>query len=209
MVALQEERPAFVRFEVRVEEDRNASIEAGCFVGKDVLYAIIQPIGGNFESEQIADEWLQRLRERNDPFLPQYERVYEAYKQGQEEPVDGTSIRNWPALSPAQVKNFLALNIRTIEDVAAANEPTLQRMGMGARALQQKAQAYLASANDIGKVSEQMAAMQVQLQGLIDANQDKDKIITELTERLNLKASNEAVKQENRGKAPKTSDIIS
>ena len=36
MVQKLEERPPFVRFEVRAEEDRQASIEAGHYVGKDV-----------------------------------------------------------------------------------------------------------------------------------------------------------------------------
>lgn len=202
MVDLQEERPAFVRFEVRVEENRDASIAEGHFVGKDVEYAIIQPIGGNFATEQEVKAWFDRMRARGDRFLDQYERVYDAWKKGQEEPVDGTSIRNWPALSPAQVANYLAINIRTIEDIATANEPTLMRMGMGSRAIQQKAIAYLSTAKDTGKVAEQLAAMQVQIDGMAQALKDKDQIIAEQQAQLSLPEKNVVAKQENRSKTP-------
>ena len=41
----KQDRPPFVNFEVRAEEDRTASIEQGHYVAVDVDYALITPAG--------------------------------------------------------------------------------------------------------------------------------------------------------------------
>jgi predicted RecB family nuclease len=46
---------------------------------------------------------------------------------------------------PAQIKTLLDINVRTVEELAAANEETLNRVGMGGRALKQKAIIWLES----------------------------------------------------------------
>lgn len=50
----------------------------------------------------------------------------------------GTDIRNWPVVSPAQIKNLFELHVHTIEDLAAANEEVISGIGMGGRMLKQK-----------------------------------------------------------------------
>ena len=207
MVALQQERPAFVQFEIRDEEDRDASIKQGHYVGRDVDYVIVTSPGSVNTFEDRAENWLQKKRENNDPFYDIYKRAYEAFKEGQEAPTEGTSIRNWAALSPAQVKSLLSLNVRTIEDLANANESTLGRIGMGSRALQQRAVAYLESANGPGKISEEVAALRVQVEQFMSAIQEKDATIEDLKAQLGLNAQNNAVKQANRDKAPKETNI--
>jgi predicted RNase H-like nuclease (RuvC/YqgF family) len=56
------------------------------------------------------------------------------------------------------------------------NEPTMQRVGMGARELKQKAKAYLES-RDANKAAEQITALQAQLN-------DRDTRIETLETRL-------------------------
>jgi len=182
MIAQMPERPAFVQFEMRAEEDREASIREGRYVAKDVEYAIITPPGGSLTVEKRAAEWLRS--KQHDQHYPIYERAYQAWKQGQEEPVNGLSVKMLPFLSPAQIKMLLQNNIRTAEDLAALNEAGLARLGMGARALQQKTQAWLQSANDQGKLAEQIAALSVQVQQLTETLAQKDADIAALKAQL-------------------------
>jgi hypothetical protein len=72
-----------------------------------------------------------------------YQQALENYKQSRETPEQGIAIKDWPGASPAQIKTLLDINVRTVEELAAANEETLMRIGMGGRALKQKAH-YLA-----------------------------------------------------------------
>lgn len=154
-----DQRPAYVEFEIREAEDRKASIEQGHYVPMDVPYIIVTPPGGNLVHEEPAEKWLEKKRRQGDPNHGAYLRQFEAWKEGQEEPLEGTPIRSWPAVTPAQTKACLGANIRTVEDLATAPEPALQRIGMGARALQQKAAAWLQSANDTGKTAEELATL--------------------------------------------------
>lgn len=161
-----EKRPPFVTFEVRAEEDRAASVAQGHFVAKDVIYAIITPIGSKDRYEQEVSVWFNNLKEevRTGRFpqrwLDAYEATFAAWKRNEEPPVDGTPLRNWPVISPAQFSLLKSLHLRSVEDLAAANEETIGRMGFGGRQLVAKAQAWLKSAQDVGKVSEQLVSLQ-------------------------------------------------
>ncbi len=172
------ERPAYVEFEVRADEDRGASIEEGRTIFKDVIYAIITPSGGNLVVEKIADEWVQS--KRDDPFYRHYRDSLEAFKEGREAPVEGTAIENCPPFSPAQVKQIRAAQLRTVEDLAAANESSLGKMGMGGRALKDRAIEWLKSAEDVGKVAEQSAA----LKATVDNQAEVIKQLEEKIEKL-------------------------
>ena len=155
------ERPAFVEFELRPVENREKSVEAGHPVYEDCCYALITPMGnGNTVVERPAEEWIADKKRQNDKFLRHYEETYRAFQEGIEAPVDGTRIRDWPSVTPAQVKQLARANIRTIEDLAAANESALSAIGMGGRALKLKAEAWLKSSEDVGKVAERNATLE-------------------------------------------------
>jgi hypothetical protein len=165
MPALIEARPPFVAFEYRAVEDRTTSIEEGHYASKNVAFAIITPAGSKDRIEKIAEEWLVQMREQvAQERLPlewfnHYKMLYNAFKEGQEIPEFGTSVKEWPVASPAQVKMLLDLRIRTVEDLANANEEAIIRMGMGGRTLKQKAVDWLSSASGIGKSVEASAAL--------------------------------------------------
>ncbi len=152
-----EARPVYVRFEMREVEDRAASIKEGHYVGRDVAFAMITPPGGNLVVDRIAEEWL--ADKRSDKFFEHYTKMFKAWREGEAEPEFGTSIRSWPVASPAQIAACFAANIKTVEDLATAPSSALQRIGMGAVALQQKANAWLQSADDKGKLSEELATL--------------------------------------------------
>jgi hypothetical protein len=160
-------RPPYVMFEVRAIEDRNASIEAGHYVARDVDFALITPQGSKDQIELIVHEWFQMLEQevRSDRFplewLSSYKSAYKHWKEGQEIPLEGFPIVNWPVLSPAQVQIFLGIGIRTIEDVAVMNEEAIQHIGMGGRNLKQRAEEWLKTAgSEQSRNSEKLVALQ-------------------------------------------------
>jgi len=165
-------RPPYVRFEVRAVEDRDASIEAGHYVAKDVVYAIVTPVGSKDQVEKPASEWIEGLQEgvrqeripANWPDL--YTDALKRFEQNQEDPEFGTPLRNWAGLTPAQLRMLTDANIRSVEDVAAMNEEAVSRIGMGGRALKSRAQAWLDTQSNGGKVSEELASLRVEIDAL-------------------------------------------
>lgn len=153
---MQDSGPVLVEFYVLPIEDRAASLKAGHYVGRDVEHVRITPPGGNHVWEGVVTD-VHRQR---------YERQYDAWKKGQEEPDEGTSLREWPPISPAQIMTMKSLHIHTVEALAACSDGVMQRAGMGAMALREKARTYLKSAEDHGKVAEQMTAMRVEMEAL-------------------------------------------
>ena len=185
---LQEERHGFyVEFELRPEEDREETISQGMPVFKDVEFAMITMPGGGLVvdkpiNEALLYEWKNGDNRRKPPSPFAY-RAYEAWKEGREAPVNGTDLKNWPGVTPAQLKTCQNATVRTIEDLAAANADTIRKLGMGGVAMMEKAKAYLAAANQ-NKTSEEVSALMVKLEALSDTVKRKDEQISDLLERL-------------------------
>jgi hypothetical protein len=176
-----EDKPPYIRYELVPVEDRAATIANGHYTASDVLHVFITPAGSKDELVYVADEWLVRQQEAVKggrlpvKWLEYYHAVKDAFLKGLEPPPNGTPLTMWPGISPAQLKNLLSANLRSIEDVAGMNEEAVKAVGMGARALQQRAQAYLdvlksgvgaaAEANNALKVENaNLAARQAQLE---------------------------------------------
>jgi hypothetical protein len=183
----QEARPPYVSFVAKAEEDREATIKAGQAVMKDVHYALVTPHGSKDRLERRVDEWFPQLDEavKQERMLPTwvkaYKEAYKAWEEGRDIPETGTSVRNWPLLTPAQVENLLLLKVRTVEDLAAANEELIRRLGMGGRTLKDKAKAWLDTAGSDGsKLAERMTALEVSSRQLTETNADLLKRNTEL-----------------------------
>lgn len=189
----QQDRPPYVTFEVRAEEDRTASIEQGMYMTKDVDFAFVTPAGSKDRIERRVDEWFanldQQVREGRFPaeWLKSYRDAHKAWKEDREMPDNGHSIRNWPVASPAQVKHLLDLHIRTVEDLANANEETIHRLGMGGRNLKQHAVDWLNSAN-AGKVSGEMSVLRESNAALASRNETLETQMKELQAQVALLA---------------------
>lgn len=196
MAEIMRERPAYVRFEKRPIEDRDESIKKGHWVGKDVIYALVTPPGTKDVVVVEAEEWIKRLkREESEGRIPSqfveaYERAFEKYKKGEELPLDGTPIRGWPPLSPAQQQNCIAMNILTVEDLANLNSEGMARFGMGVVELKRKAANWLEAATSTGALSAKMTALEIRQTDLEDQNVRQRKLIEE------LQAENKALKRE-------------
>ena len=177
---IQQARPPHVVYERRAEEDRTASIEQGRYVSRDVDYAIVTPAGSKDRVERVVADWFLMLAgevkaERwPQTWLDQLRAGYDAWARGQTPPESGTPLSTWPALSPAQVKNWAQIGIRTIEELAEANEEALSAYGMGSRDMKSRAGLFLENAkSDSGPLvaklhaaEAQNAAMQVRLESL-------------------------------------------
>ena len=191
----EDAKPPFVIFETRAVEDREQSIAEGHYVAKDVVYAIITPAGTKDRIEKVAEDWLRDLEEavRQERFpqawLNAYKQAFKSWCETREVPEFGVPVGNWPAISPAQCKMLLDLNLRTIEQVAEANEEALSRMGMGARALKAKAQAYLDASKGDGKVSAELDKLRQEVANLKTRDKERE------DELKALKTENEALKK--------------
>jgi hypothetical protein len=161
----QKARPPFARFEVRTIEDREASIASGHYVGKDVVYALVTPAGSRDCVEKPADEWITGLRDAvRDSRIPAewpdaYQRALDSFIAGREDTTQGTPIKDWPSASPSQIRTLMDIGIVTVEHLAEANEETLSRIGMGGRALKEKAINWIINAEK-GVGVEEITALQ-------------------------------------------------
>lgn len=187
-------RPPFVEFRQVAIADNKRSHELGYRVTKDVDRAFIHQPGSRDVLEIDAKSWLDTIRTKmidqsHDAFPPEwvdsFQKKYDLWKAGHEAPPNGTHVKEWPQLSPAQVQNFIAMHIITVEDVAAMTEEALGRFGMGSRELREKAREWLAK--------RELAA------GAMKENEELKKQLAELSARL---AELEADKPK-RGRPPK------
>jgi|TARA_R110000751_G_scaffold80855_1_gene162978 hypothetical protein len=184
-----EKRPCYIEFELDAVEDRDASIEQGMPVYKDVEIAHLTPIGcqgtnvvQKFITAKQLDEWRFGDNRRQGP-VPYYIEAYEAWKAGLAIPANGLDIKNWPGVTPAQLKTCQEAGVRTVEDLGEANADTIRRLGMGSLLLVQKAKIYLENA-ETNKAAEEISALRMQmadLKTLLDTQKDQ---ISELQEDL-------------------------
>jgi len=188
-----EDRPAFVRFESVAVHDAQASLKAGHYVSKDEDHVFVKPPYSKDEYENTAIAWFSNV-ERNVKngrtpvkHLEFWKASYERFKEGKETPIDGTPVRDWNALSPAQCKNLISAGCRTIEDMAQANDEALRRIGMGAVELKKKAKVWLQAAKDHGPIVGQVTSLQKkneQLEGTVESLQEQ---ITLLSRQLDAR----------------------
>ncbi|MBT8450009.1 MAG: hypothetical protein KJO69_09980 [Gammaproteobacteria bacterium] len=162
----RDERPPYVRFETRSIEDKRESLSQGRYISKDVDFALITPPYSKDCIEMKVGRWLEN-QERHvkngripAEWLKRWKQAYQAFVEGNEIPENGTPIRDWGSISPAQREMIIRSGIRTIEDLAGCNDEGLRRLGMGGRDLVNKAKSWLKSVNDYGKVSMQNAALE-------------------------------------------------
>ena len=155
----------YVRFERVAVEDPKATLAAGHYVAKDIDRAYVTPPYSKDVMIFKVENWLNQLSvDASQGRIPKdwvekYKRAYEAWKQGQELPLDGFPIKGWGVCSPAQQETLIRLHILTVEQLAAVNDEGIRRIGMGAVDLKNKADAWLKQLNKAGKPTVEMAAL--------------------------------------------------
>jgi len=95
------------------------------------------------------------------------EPYYEAWKKGQENPVDGTPLGAWPGLAPEQAERLKMLRVRSVEDVAAMTDADVDTFGMGGLLLRQNARAFIEMKKDKtviqAEVSKQVGSLEAKI----------------------------------------------
>lgn len=178
---MTEAAPPLVTFKLQAVEVASETEKAGRRVTRDAEFITITPPGGNLVVvKEIKDSNRQDIMRR---FGPQYE----AWKQGLEPPVDGTSLREWPVISPAECENLLACSIQTVEQLADVSENVINDIGMGARKLKQKAEAWLKTAQDVGQISLRLEAMEKEMKFMKTDISEKSQYIRQLEAELETK----------------------
>lgn len=85
---------------------------------------------------------------------------YDAWKLGNDVPIDGTPLAAWPGLTSEQVQALKSMGIRTVEEIRDSSEGIVTRFPFpNAREIQRQAGMFL-SAFDKDKVSRDMKALQ-------------------------------------------------
>jgi len=115
----------------------------------------------------------------NDYYRNRFPDEYRRFMSGMESGIAGWSLKEWPVIGAAHVKNLEYLNIHTVEQLAGLTDAQVQKVGMGGIDLRTKAKAALEAAKDGAALSAQaaknqqledeLAALKAQLNSLSDA----------------------------------------
>jgi len=165
---MSDPRPPYVQFEMRAVENRTASIETGHYVARDVVFALVTPAGSRDRVEKVAEEWIRDMEEgaRQDRIPIQWPQIYrqalKLWLENRQDPEFGTPVKDWPAISPAQVRILQDVGITSIEQVAEMNDEAISKVGMGGRALKSKAQAWLDAAKSTGATAGELDSLRIE-----------------------------------------------
>lgn len=186
----REARPAFVTFERVAVEDKAASLKAGHYVAKDVDYALITPSYSKDVMKHKVSTWFPQLEiDLKNGRIPEswvntYKKQYEAFKNGQELPLEGTPIKGWGVISPAQQETLIKMRVLTVESLAEMNDEGVKRVGMGGLELKHKAKAWLSQLKDKGAATIEIADLKQKLSNADAVNKALVEKNEELSRRL-------------------------
>lgn len=158
----------WAEFFTKPTEDPTRSKLAGHAVFVDVEWVKWSRKGQNLA---VNENTIRRIQ-KDDPMVWEVLRPhYEAWQKNQEAPIDGVPLKNWPAISPAQIKTLNGLGIRSVQDLRNMSDGDCDRAGMpGIKNWRARAHAWLEAANDIGKVAEELTQLRARLEKLEEAN---------------------------------------
>lgn len=102
---------------------------------------------------------------RNELHWDQYGDLFEQWQKGAAATVSGTPLEAWDGVRQSERAGLQRLHIRTVEQLANAPDTALDHIGMGARALREKARAFVAAgpAGELQRLREELEEMRKQL----------------------------------------------
>ena len=177
-------RPAVVvEFFSNPEENADKTRQAGHAVFDDIDYARWWKRGSN----QAATECRVDRMKKFYPHIWEFAAArYKAWKEGQEMPLEGTPLAQWPMVSRGQVETLRTINLRTVEELAATTDGDFARIGPGARDLREKARAWLKVAADTGKIAAELKSRDDQIASLQALAKQQAEDMQELRAALDL-----------------------
>jgi hypothetical protein len=160
----KEIRPQISFFSESVE-DLARTLEDGIYRGNDVDYVKIKQAYAQDFVVMTVKSWMEQRK--NEVITDRYPKEwyekdlsdFKAWKQGQDLPVDGFPIKGWGVLSPSQQRTLQDMGVRTVEELSRMGDEGKRIYGIGAQHLVDRAQAWMKSVNDNGKVSIEIAAL--------------------------------------------------
>ncbi len=124
-----------VRFKIKQVRDQEKTLAEGRPIHVPTEFIEIHVLGDRTNIIDRPVEPYDRLR---------FQKQYKAFKEaGDKDNVMGQSLKDWPILDESLAEDWIALGVRTIEQLAEVPEQNLARMGAMARQYQRKAQTYL------------------------------------------------------------------
>jgi len=142
-----------VSFYLEAERQGAESEKAGREIFKDVPYIWIRfPGDQTREVRRRVDKTGRRNMGVSD--LERFPRQWAAFENQQEDVHEGTPITEWAPVSKSLALNYKALNIHTVENLAAVPDSALHNMGHGSREMRDKAIAWLNSASGSAELLE-------------------------------------------------------
>jgi hypothetical protein len=115
------------------ERDGRASVGAGRDIFRSVERVRIVIPGA------VASIVVKNVDQSHRDRWPQ---AYDAFKRGQEAPLEGMPLEEWPILNKAMIAELHHLQIRTVEDLAGLSDVAVQNIGMGGQMLRERARAW-------------------------------------------------------------------
>ncbi|CAB4141054.1 hypothetical protein UFOVP413_22 [uncultured Caudovirales phage] len=152
-----------VRFYLRAEKNQADSNEQGRAMFREIEYVEIKVPGDKLTCVD---------REVTDDDKEKYFWEYLAFKSGQDAPVQGTPIEQWPILSVAEIEELKYYGVRTVEDLVNMSDTNLNKIGMGSLSLRERAKAWLDSANegaDMQRLAMENAKLKEEIKDLRDS----------------------------------------
>ena len=169
----QQPSRVYVKFFTKPKQDVKKSAEEGRPIFLELPYIEIRTPGDKKTviSRPVRDEDKQKFYQQ-----------WEAFERGLDQPLDGTPLSEWPAVTRSQVEELKHFGVMTVEHLAALSDTNAQKF-MAINALRQKARDWLAAAEGNAPISKleaendtlknQIGAMQDQIDQLIQASVEK------------------------------------
>lgn len=160
-----------VEFFVEAQEDLKASREQGRKVFRDVEMVRIRWVGDRgrvLVAPAHAESVYDRGTGRNLTYAERFPQHYEAFVKDRADLAEGTPLAEVSFVSKAQAAEWAALNIRTVENLAAVSDRDIRKLGMGARDYVEKARQWLERAKD-GAAADKAEAEIARLRAEIEA----------------------------------------
>jgi hypothetical protein len=160
----------YVRFFMQPMQDKAKTLEEGRPIFVDTEYVQIMVPGdkGNVVMRSVRDEDRHR-----------FPKQYQAFKNNEEEIVEGTPLEKWNFISAAQVEELKYFGIRTVESLATIADTHAQKF-MGIQLLKQRAAEYM----DATAADAPIAQLQDELATRDSKISEQDQVIADLMSRI-------------------------
>lgn len=116
----QENDPCIPRFEMMPIQNMEKSEAVGHPVFEDVPFVTVYSPGNKLEIPCFRVEEKHRMR---------WPKQWEAFMAGEEAPMEGLPLVEWPPITRAQVETLKGFHIRTVEELASGTDENMKNIG--------------------------------------------------------------------------------